>query len=421
LTMLMVILFAAQLFCARTLAAPLPPAAGRNLHCLMCHSAPSKERPALKIDMDRFNSSIHGKLQCVDCHRDLAGAAFPHPTKLAKVDCAACHSEENLFGAPNVMSRIAYADTAHGRALARSDPEAPRCSTCHGDHYILPPTNPASPVFRANIPATCMSCHSNPEVIRRHPLLKGNPVMFYESSVHGRALKEKGLTVAAVCTDCHGVHNISIAADPRSSVSRPHIPTTCGKCHPGILKSYLTGIHGQAFKKGVKEAPVCTDCHGEHNIRAPSEPGSTVGPQYIVKTCAHCHGNVSFEQRFRLAPSRVSTYLSSYHGIALAYGDITAANCASCHRAHDILPSSDPRSSVNKKNLPATCGRCHPGAGPNFAKGTIHLLPSPTKDRGVYWMRRLYQVFVIGMIAAFAGYIALDLLSRRRKKDATHG
>ena len=59
----------------------------------------------------------------------------------------------------------------------------------------------------------------------------------------------------------------------------------------------------------------------------------------------------------------MSTYTQSFHGLALQGGNPTVANCASCHGVHDILPSSDPLSTVNPSELPQTCGKCHPGIG----------------------------------------------------------
>jgi hypothetical protein len=49
---------------------------------------------------------------------------------------------------------------------------------------------------------------------------------------------------------------------------------------------------------------------------------------------------------------RLVSYDSSYHGLAAMGGSQTVANCVSCNGAHNILPSSDPRSTINPKNLP---------------------------------------------------------------------
>ena len=54
----------------------------------------------------------------------------------------------------------------------------------------------------------------------------------------------------------------------------------------------------------------------------------------------------------------------SASGSAFAGGDAARGaeltkkyNCASCHGFHKILPSSDPKSTVNTKNLGQTCGQ----------------------------------------------------------------
>jgi len=246
----------------------------------------------------------------------------------------------------------------------------------------------------------------------RHGIRQPEPFKRYEESIHGRAVEEQGLLAAAVCTDCHGTHNIKRATDPMSSVNRPHIPATCGRCHQKIEEEYRQGIHGQALAKGNRDVPVCTDCHGEHTIRAPSDVASSVYPTHVRVTCSKCHEDERIEKKYGLPARRLSSYVGSYHGVANKFGETTVANCATCHEAHKILPSKDPRSSVNKKNLPHTCGKCHPGAGANFAKGSVHVIPSKERDVGVYWVRKFYTVFVFGLISSFCVYILLDLRYR---------
>ena len=60
---------------------------------------------------------------------------------------------------------------------------------------------------------------------------------------------------------------------------------------------------------------------------------------------------VRLSQEFGVPGQRVSSYMDSYHGLATEGGSVVAANCSSCHGVHDILPSSDPRSSINHANL----------------------------------------------------------------------
>ena len=54
-------------------------------------------------------------------------------------------------------------------------------------------------------------------------------------------------------------------------VSRKNIIKTCGPCHVGIERGYLEGVHGKDYVKGIKDVPVCTDCHSEHDIRLPED------------------------------------------------------------------------------------------------------------------------------------------------------
>jgi hypothetical protein len=50
--------------------------------------------------------------------------------------------------------------------------------------------------------------------------------------------REGGRRLAAVCTDCHGVHDIQKADDPNSSVMAANLQKTCQKCHPGATESF---------------------------------------------------------------------------------------------------------------------------------------------------------------------------------------
>jgi hypothetical protein len=108
--------------------------------------------------------------------------------------------------------------------------------------------------------------------------------------------------------------------------------------------------------------------------------------------------------------------MNSFHGIAHKYGEMVVADCASCHGYHDILPSSDPRSSINPKNIPQTCGKCHKGASENFAKGKVHVEATKESSMGVYIVRTFYTWFIGILGILFAIYIVLDVLGRRRRR-----
>ena len=132
---------------------------------------------------------------------------------------------------------------------------AANCWDCHGSHDILPVKNPASPVFKMNLPFTCAKCHSNPGLTKEYEIQYPNAAKQYMDSIHGQALIKMGLIVAPSCDDCHGVHDIKRAVDRDSPINHANIAKTCGKCHLGIEQTYDQSIHGQLLAKGDPRAP----------------------------------------------------------------------------------------------------------------------------------------------------------------------
>lgn len=400
---------AALILAALVAAAPPAAAAGSEVAaCLECHgdrtierTLPGGETQSLYVDGKTYRGSVHGKGACSSCHSD----AKPSHGKLARVSCAKCHAD----------AEKSYALSSHGKARARNVKDVPGCDGCHGKHDIRKVKDPGSRTFRLNIVAVCLSCHKDRQIEARHGLPDQKVMAAYEQSVHGLALKKSGLVGTAVCPDCHGNHAILPGDQPRSATHRQNIPTLCGKCHPGILADYERSVHGKGMRAGIAESPVCTDCHGEHTIVKVDDPASPVNPRNIPKTCAACHEKEEISTRYALPKKRLSTYMESFHGIAVEYGMTKAANCGSCHGYHLILPSSDPASPINKANLPATCGKCHPNAGPNFAKGLVHVEVTPEKAMGVFAVRVFYVIFISALVVLFVLHAGLDLLGRRRR------
>src|SRR5690606_23540477 len=65
--------------------------------------------------------------------------------------------------------------------------------------------------------------------------------------------------------------------------------------------------------------------------------------------------------RNRTTPSTgfIQAYDNSFHGKCLHGGNSDAASWIDCHKAQDIIKGNDSRSSVNRMNIPSTCGTCH--------------------------------------------------------------
>lgn len=371
--------------------AQTPPVSLSNDECMACHDT---------VDAKKFSVSVHAPLDCTSCHAGIQ--AYPHEPKPKKVDCASCHPD----------SVAAWNNSLHAKAVRSGSARGAQCADCHGSpHAILPSSDPASKTAHASIPATCASCHAQKFVMEKAGL-SAQSAISYESSVHGRAIA-RGSTRAAVCTDCHDHHNVRPANDPQSGIFKFNVGRTCGQCHAAIAGQYHDSVHGKALARGNGATPVCTDCHGIHTISKAADP--TRGPR---SSCIRCHQGVRLTQEYGVSGTRVASYQSSYHGLARRKGSATAADCASCHGAHDILPSSNPRSRVHPANLQKTCGKCHEGAAVNFTRGRVHLVEGDTTDGPSSlntWIRRIYIVLIVLTI----GFMALhNLLIWWRKAQA---
>ena len=380
--------------------------------CLKCHGDPALTRTqpgergrTMYVDRAALARSRHSGVACVACHSGIAG--IPHQAASGKASCVVCHPREAQ----------AYAGSIHGRGLAKKDADVPTCQRCHGGHDILSVKDPASPVQPLRQAKICMECHADARITARHPEMPSVLLIrAYADSVHGRAVTKSGLAVAPTCTSCHGTHGITPADDPASPVHRANVAEACGRCHQGILTEYHESIHAVALARGAKDAPTCTGCHGEHTIAAPTDPASKVSPRNIPKTCGACHAAERIVRAYGLATKRGETYGDSFHGIASKFGNLEAANCASCHGFHDVRPSGDPRSRVAKANLPVTCGRCHPGAGARFAEGRVHIEKTKESAPGVFYVRTFYIWFIGSLMVCFLGYMAVEIYGYRRRK-----
>jgi cytochrome b subunit of formate dehydrogenase len=240
------------------------------------------------------------------------------------------------------------------------------------------------------------------------------PFNSYEQSIHGKAVNG-GSEYAAVCTDCHGAHDILTGTDPKSPIAKFNVPTTCGKCHADVQTAFVQSIHGEALTRGNWHAPVCTDCHGIHTIKAPNDPNSAVAAANVGNTCASCHASVKLSSEFGVPGNRVSTYLASYHGMASKVGSATVANCASCHGVHNILPSSDPRSTINHANLANTCGQCHPGANEKFITSKVHLDGTQKADVGTKVLNLISKFYIWLIVVVIGGMVLHNVLVFRKK------
>jgi formate dehydrogenase gamma subunit len=307
----------------------------------------------------------------------ICGAAFAADGNDA---CLDCHSDKTLT-ATNSSGKVISLFVDAGK-LAISAHKTNSCASCHADITVNHPDDNVAVKM-----VSCAECHKRES---EH----------YGASVHGLA-SVRGEKASATCADCHETHAIVAPTSPGSPLHFSKLAQTCGACHEEAARDVAESVHGKAVANGHREAPTCTDCHTEHRIA--SLKGSR-SADLSVATCSGCHASERMNTKYNLPPDRVKTFFESYHGLATRYGSILAANCASCHGVHKILPSSDPRSTINKAHLVETCGKCHPGATDNFAQSKVHIDATSTNAAvGIgaklnWWVRRIYIALIVAVI-----------------------
>jgi cytochrome b subunit of formate dehydrogenase len=329
--------------------------------CMHCHSNPNLRATgsgkSLFVNEADMGASVHKRkptaggvpVACVQCHTGgTPSHGRPCDTMPAKVDCSTCH--------PTQMDQ--YRESRHGTLAAQGSPDAPGCVDCHSPHRTLGKADSASPTFSRNVPQLCGKCHrTGQKAALRYTGKDVNILENYTESIHGKGLLQAGLTVTASCTACHTSHHELPASDPRSSVNRANIATTCAQCHRGIYEQFTASVHSPSVTKSGKPLPVCADCHSAHSIERTDQTDFRLN---IMDQCGRCHRQIT------------DAYFETFHGKVSKLGYLKTAKCFDCHGSHDILPVNDPRSRLSRNNIVNTCGKCHTGSHRQFAGYLTH-------------------------------------------------
>lgn len=322
------------------------PAQETEKYCLSCHgnpdlsmTLPSGETLSLYVSQDVISHSVHSPLG---------------------IECEACHTNISTYPHPGLTFQ-------NKRELSRS-------------YYLA-----------------CKNCHSaNYEKA--------------QDSMHAK-VAESGNLNAAICTDCHGAHDVKKPDEPRALISQ-----TCSKCHAEIVEAYKQSVHGSALiQDNNPDVPVCTDCHGVHNIQDPRTAEFRVQSPEL---CARCHANQELMSKYGLSADVYSIYKTSWHGVDVSVYKSRwptiwhdSAVCTDCHGVHDIRKTTDPASKVNPKNLLSTCQKCHPDAGPNWTDAwTGHNKISLQRTPFLFYVDTFYTSFTPFVLWICIIYVVLQVI-----------
>jgi predicted CXXCH cytochrome family protein len=338
---------------------------------------------------------------------NLAQAA--NANQMSQEDCMSCHGNPGAEMTLPSGEKLSLYISPDKFALSVHAPLNIQCQSCHPDITSYPHPELIYETRRELSRAhylTCERCHINQY---EHTI----------DSMHA-IIAEQGNLDAPICTDCHTAHYVQDPDQPRFLVSE-----TCGHCHTDLYQQYANSIHGSALiDEENPDVPVCTDCHGVHNIQDPRTAQFRVESPEL---CASCHANPELMGKYGLSADVYNLYNLSWHGVDVAVYKSKwptiwheSAVCTDCHGIHNILSTENPLSSVNPANLLATCQKCHPDVGPNWTGAwTGHNEISLQRTPFVFYTDAFYRYLIPIVLAIMVIYILLQithaLVERGRK------
>jgi predicted CXXCH cytochrome family protein len=221
-------------------------------------------------------------------------------------------------------------------------------------------------------------------------------------SVHYDLLKQ-GVDVAPICTDCHGAHNI-----PNPHAKRAMMSRTCAACHTDVYETYARSVHGRVLvEDGNQDVPACADCHTHHQVQ---QPGTAKFRLNSPETCIRCHGNAPLMAQYGISTNVAQSYLSDFHGVTASLSRNLpedqrqmVVTCTDCHGVHNIASPRLKGEEAMTATVKAACARCHQDTAPTFPAAWLsHYPPSPRHAPLVWLVQMFYSFFipfaVIGLI-----------------------
>jgi predicted CXXCH cytochrome family protein len=300
-------------------------------YCLNCHGHPlslsfrNGETITFRINLSELQTSVHRRLSCSDCHFGFSESQHPrrnfrgrrefsiansetcrrchfdkysntlesiHYTLLSQgnlnapvcTDCHGFHSIQRLGKERILIARRCqkchegiysiYANSVHGKALIdENNQDVPVCIDCHTAHNIK---DPLTLDYREHIPDLCSNCHSNKAIMSKYGL-STDVVKTYLQSFHGVTLNlyrkqreefGKPARLIAVCTDCHGTHNIISTRTIEPAFLKANLIKRCQQCHkdapPRFSDSWISH-----YKPSLSKAPLIFLIEWIYNIFTP--------------------------------------------------------------------------------------------------------------------------------------------------------
>jgi hypothetical protein len=213
----------------------------------------------------------------------------------------------------------------------------------------------APPVVPTGDNSYCALCHSQPW--RTATLSDGTQLNMYvpehtvANSVHGTSNTAGQLG----CVDCHGNNFPHGDAPDTAREYALQAIDACVACHASEAQDLQVGLHEQAIVAGNLDAAVCTDCHGSHDIQRVVEQADL-----IAGVCGDCHessyGEWRASEHVDLGPLGCTT-CHSQHTQMIRGGQDSNELCISCHG--ETMPQIWVHENHLAEETDVSCVDCH--------------------------------------------------------------
>ena len=272
-----------------------------------------------------------------------------------------------------------------------------------------------SSVFAINIPDTCDRCHAE-----RVKIKNGND--FVRQYTPERPLPGPGESGPEPLGQLRHLprraRRQGHVAIPQSRVARKSIIRTCGRCHVGIEKNYLEGVHGKDLRQGRQGRPGLHGLPQRAPILAPDDSQlATSTPPRSPAVCTPLPRRRAPGPPVRppdLAAEVLLGLLSTGRPRSSARRGWPTAPAATASTTSGPRPI--PSRPSTRPTWPRPAASATPGRGRNFAKGKIHVVSAKTENKSGHVIKIVYIIIIAALISVFLLFIAADLFHRMRTR-----
>jgi hypothetical protein len=215
-------------------------------YCLSCHRSKltmtfkDGDTVSLYVNESALKGSVHGTLQCTECHSDFSITAHPVRTYGNRAEYSRAYAE--LCRKCHADASAQYERSIHYSELEKGNVAAPSCTGCHGSSHSITKATADKTLGLTS----CNKCHAD---------------MYnsYKASIHEEE-RIKGKENTPTCASCHKAHDVEITAMTTA------MKDACMVCHDDGIPVhnqwlYNPPIRLSSFTELHINSVACAACH----------------------------------------------------------------------------------------------------------------------------------------------------------------